>query len=178
MKLFIIIASLAILSVGIPSSYACTCIADPDYDEIVKESDVAFIGQVISKEKEPIGGSANIGDKVKFKVYTGIKNIDTSTFEFTQYNHEDSSCGIDYKIDEVYFVSYSESYQTNLCSTRPISDVGQMTFENGVEIVERQVVDGFVVSESSPGSIFTWGLIPLGILIFALIWLWRKSKQT
>jgi len=178
MKLIIIIATLVILSVGIPQSFACTCIADPDYNEIVKESDVAFIGQVISKEKEPIGGSANIGDKVEFKVFTGIKNIDTSTFEFTQYNHEDSSCGIDYKIDEVYFVSYSETYQTNLCSTRPLSDVGHMTFENGVEIVERQVVDGFVVSESTTGGFLTWGLIPLGILIVTLIWLWRKSKQT
>jgi len=82
MKVFIIIASLAILSV-IPGVDACTCIAAPDYDEIVKESDVAFIGQVISKESEPLGGSYSMADKVKFKVFTGIKNIDTSTFEFT-----------------------------------------------------------------------------------------------
>ena len=175
MKFFIIIASLAILSV-IPGAFACSCVGDPDYDEIVKESDIAFIGQVVSKEKEPIGGSANIGEKVKFNVFTGIKNIDTSTFEFIQYNLDDSSCGMNYKVDEVYFVSYSETYQTNLCSTRPISDVGQMTFENGVEIVERQVVDGFVVSETNPGGFLTWGLIPLGILIFTLIWLWRKKK--
>ena len=176
MKFLIIIASLAILSV-IPGAYACSCVGDPDYNQIVKESDVAFIGQVISKESEPLGGSSNMVDKVKFNVFTGIKNIDTSTFEFIQYNIDDGSCGIDYKIDEVYFVSYSETYQTNLCSTRPISDVGHMTFENGVEIDGRQV-GGFVVSESSRGELVLWWLLPLGFIIFTGIWIWRKKKQT
>ena len=177
MKFFIIIASLVILGVGVPQSYACTCVADPDYDEIVRESDVAFIGQVIFKEKIFPAASLNTADIVKFNVFTGIKNIDTSTFEFMQFNLDESSCGIDYEIDEVYFVSYSETYQTNLCSTRPISDVGQMTFENGIELDGRQV-DGFVISEGNPGGFLAWGLIPLGIVIFTLIWMWKKSKKT
>ncbi len=177
MKFFIIIATLVILSIGIPQSYACTCVADPDYDEIVKESDVAFIGQVISKEKIFPAASLNTVDIVKFNVFTGIKNIDTSTFEFMQFNLDEGSCGIDYKVDEVYFVSYSETYQTNMCSTRPISDVGHMTFENGVEIDGRQV-DGFVVSESSRAELVLWWLIPLGFIIFTGIWIWRKKKRT
>ena len=175
MKFLIIIASLAILSV-IPGAYACSCVDPPHYNHIIEESDVAFIGQVISKENEPLGGSSNMADRVEFKVFTGIKNIDTSTFEFIQYNIEESSCGIDYKIDEVYFVSYSETYQTNLCSTRPISDVGHMTFENGVEIDGRQV-GGFVVSESSRGELVLWWLIPLGFIIFTGIWIWRKKNH-
>jgi len=176
MKFFIIIASLAILSVGVPQSYACSCIDPPDYDQIVEESDVAFIGQVISKEKIFPAASLNRVDIVKFNVFTGIKNIDTSTFEFMQFNVDEGSCGMDYKVDEVYFVSYSETYQTNMCSTRPISDVGHMTFENGIELDGRQV-DGFVISEGNPGSIAIWGLIPVGIVIVILILFWRKKKQ-
>ncbi len=177
MKFFIIIASLAILSVGVPQSYACSCIDPPDYNQIVEESDVAFIGQVISKEKIFPAASLNRADIVKFNVFTGIKNIDTSTFEFMQFNLDEGSCGIDYKVDEVYFVSYSETYQTNMCSTRPISDVGHMTFENGVEFDGRQV-NGFVVSESSRGELVLWWLLPLGFIIFTGIWIWRKKKQT
>ncbi len=176
MKFFIIIASLVLLS-AIPSSYACSCIADPDYNEIIKKSDVVFIGKVISKEKVPYGGSASMVDKVKFNVLTDIKNIDTSTFEFVQYNIDDSSCGINYKVDEVYFVSYLETYQTNFCSTRPISEVGDITFARGLEMYE-SYTDILVDSETNPGSIFTWGLIPLGIIIFALILIWKKSKKT
>jgi len=77
----------------------------------------------------------------------------------------------------VYFVSYSETYQTDLCSTRPISDVGHRTFENGVEIDGRQV-GGFVVSESSRAELVLWWLLPLGFIIFTGIWIWRKKKQT
>jgi len=132
-RLLIIIAILILASgIGFQESFACSCAADPDYDQAIADADTAFQGTVLKIEE----GSGF--QKVHFMIHSVQKgDLEEGIFVMTNVNiYMDenkngmlNSCDPGYEKGNTYqVIGWGSTEQnpvgeTNMCSTRTIGSI-------------------------------------------------------
>lgn len=131
LKLILVpIGIVLLVSVFSDNAYACSCASDVDPSSAIPESDYAYLGIVTDIEKK------DGWQTVTFEMKDRIKGNLNKTHILHERALGGASCGIDYKLNHLYFVNEKENIITSGMQG------GSDTAVGGIEPVEPEVMFG------------------------------------
>ena len=177
----LILLLMALTTLQIQDSFACSCSSYPDFLMTWMESDGAFQGTVkdVLTDEGPRKVTFDIHQVQKGNYPYGNYTLgDSSIMHLGKDTIQMSSCSVDYKIGETYQVfTYSGSQmtgETDMCSTKQVSGFNEYSHEDEDGQMQHYREDYNFLTQYSLFSL----IIPVSITaMIAGIIVYRKKKK-
>jgi hypothetical protein len=131
LKLILVpIGIILLISVLSDNAYACSCASDIDPSTAIPESDYAYLGIVTDIERK------DGWQTITFDLKDSIKGNLNKTHVLHERVVGGAACGIDYKLNHLYFVNEKENILT------PGIEDWSGTAEDGIEPIEPETILG------------------------------------